>query len=222
MRNILKSIRLDNYILKQYYRTFLFVYAIATVIAAFTKIPALTIGLVVFISAPYQGLYFSVYEKNNLSMLYGILPLRKNEFITGRYLYALAFGVANGIASGILAYIISLLANIQLSQVDFLAFASVAFVLFCLFVAVQFPIYLKFPFSKVYIYSNVPYYLLIPASIYVIRKTTLLAQLPQILQTFTANPNLIWVTGLGLGLLLLLVSYAAAYAMNRPNRALKL
>ncbi len=215
MRNILKSIRLDNYILKAYYKTFLMVYAIATLIAIFTKIPALTIGLVVFISAPYQGLYFSVYEKNNLSMLYGILPLRKNEFITGRYLYALAFGFVNGIAAGILAYIISFLANIQLSQVEFLAFSSAAFVLFCLFIAIQFPLYLKIPFSKVYIYSNVPYYLLIPASIYIIRKTTLLAQLPQLLQTFTTNPNLIWVTGLGLGLLLLLVSYSVAYAMNR-------
>ncbi len=221
MRNILKSIQLDHFILKSYYKTFLFVFVIATLIAVFTKIPALTIGLVVFISAPYQGLYFSVYEKSNLSMLYGILPLRKNEFITGRYLYALAFGLANGIAAGILTAIISLLANIPISQVDFLALSSLAFVLFCLFIAIQFPLYLKIPFSKVYIYSNVPYYLLIPASIYIIRKTTLLAQLPQILQTFTANPNLIWLTGLGLGLLLLLVSYSVASVMNRPKQALK-
>ncbi len=218
MRNILKAIQLNHYILKTYYKTFLLVYVIATLIAVFTKIPALTIGLVVFISAPYQGLYFSVYEKNNLSMLYGILPLRKNEVIIGRYLYALAFGLLNGIAAGILASIISFLVNTPMSQVEFLAISSAAFVLFCLFIAVQFPIYLKFPFSKVYIYSNVPYYLLIPAFIYIIRKTTLLAQLPQILQTFTANPNLIWMTGLGLGLLLLIVSYSVAYVMNDKNQ----
>ncbi len=222
MRNILKSIRLDSYILKAYYKTFLYVYVIATLIAVFAKIPAITIALVVFISAPYQGLYFSVYEKNNLSMLYGILPLRKNEVIIGRYLYALVFGIVNGIAAGILAYIISFLVNTPLSQVEFFAFSSVAFVLFCLFIAIQFPLYFKIPFSKVYIYSNVPYYLLIVAFGYILRRTNLLGQLPQILQPFTANPDLIWMTGLGLGLLLLVVSCAVACAMNRQNRALKL
>ncbi len=222
MRNILKSIRLDHYILKRYYKTFLYVYVIATVISVFAKIPAIAIGLVVFISGPYNGFYFSVYEKNNLSMLYGILPLRKNEVVIGRYLYTLAFGLANGIMAGILAYIISILANIPMSQVEFLAFSSVAFVLFSLFVAIQFPLYFKIPFSKVYIYSNVPYYLLIPAIIFIIRRTTLLAQLPQILQPFMANPNLIWLTGLGVGLLLLLVSCSVVLAMNRPKPAVRL
>ncbi len=57
------------------------------------------------ISAPVVGLYFLLYEKNNLTQLYGILPLRKKEVVIGRYLYALAFGIVNGFAASILAYI---------------------------------------------------------------------------------------------------------------------
>jgi hypothetical protein len=101
MRNILKSIRLDHQILKSYYSSFLGVYAAATLFGIISKIPGLTVAIVMAISAPFMGLYFSTYDKNNLGKLYGVLPLGKNEVISGRDLYALAFGVANGVLSSL-------------------------------------------------------------------------------------------------------------------------
>lgn len=212
MSNILKSIRLDNYILKAYYSSFLLVYGAAILIAIVTKIPALTVSVVTAISAPFIGVYFSTYEKNNLSKLYGILPLEKNAVITGRYLYALAFGVANAIVSTILAYVISLLLHIDMTQVEILTYTFAAFVLFCLFIAIQFPIYFKVPFSKVYIYSNLPFYLGMVAFIYLfrIRRNDLLPKLQQGIRYFTGNPNSIWVAGLGVGLLMLIISSSIA------------
>jgi hypothetical protein len=207
MNTILKSFRLDNDILRVYFRTFpLLAYGLAILIAVLTKKPGLAIVVVMTISAPFVGLYFLLYEKNNLSKLYGILPIGKNEVVIARYLYALAFGVANSVAAGILAYIISLTVNSRMSQLQFLTYAFASFTYFCLYIAIQFPIYFEFPYTKVYIFSNLPIYLLAVAAAYLIRKDNLLQQLQQVIQYFTANPNRIWEVGLGLGLLLMLVS----------------
>ncbi len=218
MHPILKSIRLDHDILKVYYRTFLVAaYGLAILIAVLTQKPGLAIVVVMTISAPFVGLYFLLYEKNNLSKLYGILPLGKNEFVISRYLYALAFGIANSVAASILAYIISLTVNSRMSHLQFLTFAFASFTYFCLYIAIQFPIYFEFPYTKVYVFSNLPVYLAAVAAAYLIRKDNLLQQLQQVIQYFTANPNMIWVAGLGLGLLLLLISCPLSFLIHQKS-----
>ncbi len=206
MHPILKSIRLDHDILKVYYRTFLVAaYGLAILIAILAQKPGWAIVTVMTISAPFVGSNFYLYEKNNLSKLYGILPLAKNEVVIGRYLYALAFSITNGIAASLLAYIISLIDHSRMSQLEFLTFAIAPLAYFCLYIAVLFPIYFEFPYSKVYIITNLPFPAVVALG-YLLRKDNLLQQLQQVIQYFTANPNRIWVAGLGLGLLLLLVS----------------
>ncbi len=206
MHPILKSMRLDHDIQKGYYRTFLAVaYGLAILIAGLAQKPGWAIVTVMTIAAPFVGSSFYLYEKNNLSKLYGILPLGKNEVVIGRYLYALAFGVANGIATSLLAYLIAWIVHARMSPLEFLTFAFAPFAYFCLYVAVLFPIYFEFPYSKVYIITNLPFPAVV-ALAYLLRKDNLLQQLQQVIQYFTANQNMIWVTGFGLGLLLLLVS----------------
>ncbi len=146
MHPILKSIRLDHDIQKVYYPTFLVAaYGLAILVAVLTQKTGWAIVVVMTISAPFVGSHFYLYEKNNLSKLYGILPLAKNEVVIGRYLYALVFGIANGIAASILAYIISLIDHSRMSQLEFLTFAFAPFAYFCLYIAVLFPIYFEFP-----------------------------------------------------------------------------
>ena len=50
--------------------------------------------------------------------------------------------------------------NKGMSGVEFLTYLSGGFLYFCLMVAVIFPLYFKFSFSKVYILSNLPFYVL--------------------------------------------------------------
>ncbi|MDP4159078.1 MAG: ABC-2 transporter permease, partial [Bacillota bacterium] len=88
MNSVFKSVKLDNYIMKPYYRAFILLFAVAAAVGVLTKIPAITVTVVLIISAPFNGTYFSAYEKNNLDKLYGVLPLRKLDVVTGRYLYA--------------------------------------------------------------------------------------------------------------------------------------
>ena len=108
MSNILKSIKLDHDIMKSRYPMFVIAYVIGVFFAVITKIPIYGALIIMVISAPLAGQYFSIYEKNNLEKLYGVLPLRKSEVVIGRYLYALCIVVINGIIAAALAYVISL------------------------------------------------------------------------------------------------------------------
>lgn len=217
MSKVWKSVRLDYRIMQAYYRTFAVVYAAGAVIAIVTKIPALAMAIVMVISAPVAGLYFSVYEKNNLSKLYGVLPLGRLHVVLGRYLYALGFAIANATVSAILAIVVSRIARIGMSSLAFLTYLSGAFFLFSLFVALLFPLYCRFPYSKISVIANLPLYLLMVFAMLVLRRTNLLAQPGQIIQYFTAHLYMIVVTGIGLGLVLLLISCPVSYLIYQRN-----
>jgi hypothetical protein len=217
MSDVLKSIKLDHYILKAYYKAFMMVYVIAIIIGIITQIPALIVAIVLVITAPFIGVYFSIYEKNNLNKLYGILPLGKFDVVIGRYLYALFFGTINGIVSGILAYIISLFLPKGMDHLTFIICLSVSFLYFCLFIAVHFPIYFKYAFSKVYILTNLPSYLIFVIAAYIFKKTDILTHLSQIIQYFTSHQDMIWLTGIGLGLILLIISCPLSYLIYKNN-----
>lgn len=206
MSNVLKSLRLDYYVFKANYITFVFVvYALAILLGVLTQL-GLIIAIVMIFSAFFSGTAFSIYEKNNLSKLYGILPLGKFETVMGRYLYAVLFGIINIIASGSIAYIISLSFNKELDLIVLTAYLSASFLYYCLAVGVTFPTYFKFGFSKAFLFTLVPLYVIFIVPILMTRNEASLNKLKQIIQYFTSNPDMIWATGFGLGLILLAVS----------------
>src|SRR5665647_751572 len=122
MSNILKSIKLDHDIMKSRYSMFVIAYILGTFLAVISKTPIYGALVVMIISAPLTGQYFSIYEKNNLDKLYGVLPLRKSEVVIGRYIYALCIIVINGIIAAILAYIISFFTNKVMSGMESLTY----------------------------------------------------------------------------------------------------
>ena len=218
MANILKSVKLDHAVLKAYYKIFMGVYVLATIIAIVFKAPAVTIPVVIVVAAPFISVYFLVYERNNLSKLYGILPLRRSEVVIGRYTYALLFGILNEVFSGILAYILSLILNAGISYLEFLIFFSAGFLYVCLYISIQLPLYFRFPFSKVYLFSNLPVYLVAVFLVYLLKRTDFLHQLNQAIQYFSSNQAMIWViTGLGLGLILVIISGSFSWLIYQKN-----
>jgi hypothetical protein len=218
MANIFKSIKLDHAVLRAYYTIFMMVYVLAAIIAIVFKAPVITIPVVIAVAAPFISVYFFVYERNNLSKLYGILPLRRSEVVIGRYAYALLFGMLNEFFSGILATILSQILNAGISYLEFLIFFSAAFLYVCLYISIQLPLYFRFPFSKVYIFSNLPVYLVAVFLVYLFKKAGFLHPLSQVIQYFSSNQTLIWViTGIGLGLLLLLISCLLSCLIHQKN-----
>ncbi len=218
MANILKSIKLDHAVLKAYYKIFMGVYVLATIIAIVFKAPVVTIPVVMVVAAPFISVYFFAYERNNLSKLYGILPLRRSEVVIGRYTYALLFGILNEVFSGILAILLSLILNVGISYPEFLIFFSAGFLYVCLYISIQLPLYFRFPFSKVYIFSNLPVYLVAVFLVYLFKRTDFLHQLKQAIQYFSSNQTMIWViTGLGLGLILVMISGSFSWLIYQKN-----
>lgn len=221
MSNILKSIRLDHEITKSRY--FMFVIdVIGVLFAVLTKIPIYGALIIMVVSTPIAGQYFSVYEKNNLEKLYGTLPLRKSEVVIGRYLYALCIVVINGIIAAIVAAVVSILTHHEMSGPEFLTYLSVGFLYACLMTAVIFPLYFKFSFSKVYIFSNLPFYLLFVISFVLTRNTNVLQQTGPAARYLSSNLSIIVAVGFNLGLVLLAVSCLLSCALVEGNRAVSL
>lgn len=222
MSNILKSIKLDHDIMKSRYPMFVIAYIVGIFLAVISKTPIYGALVVMVISAPLIGQYFAEYEKNNLEKLYGVLPLRKFEVVIGRYLYALCIVVINGIIATILAYIISFLTNRGMSNLESLTYLSGGFFYVCLMLAVIFPLYFKFPFSKVYVFSNLPFYLIFIITFAFTRKTNVLEQTGSVAQYLTSHIIIIAAIGLCLGLILLALSCLLSCALIEGNRAVNL
>jgi|GEM_PF-104256 len=221
MSNILKSIKLDHDIMKSRYSMFI-IDIIGVFFALITKIPIYGALIIMVISTPIAGQYFSLYEKNNLEKLYGVLPLRKSEVVIGRYLYALCIVAINGIIAAIVAYSVCIFTNKGMNSLEFLTYLSVGFLYACLMTAVIFPLYFKFSFSKVYIFSNLPFYLIFVILFVLTRKTNVLQQTGQAAQYLTSNLGMIAAVGFGLGLILLVVSCLLSCALIEGNRAASL
>lgn len=222
MSNILKSIKLDHDIMKSRYPMFVIAYILGIFLAVLSKAPIFGALVVMVISTPLTGQYFSIYEKNNLEKLYGILPLKASEVVIGRYLYALCIIVINGIIAAILAYIISFLTNRGTSSTESLTYLSAAFFYVCLMIAVIFPLYFKFPFSKVYAFSNLPFYLIFIITFAFTRKTNVLEQTGPAAQYLTSHLIIIAAIGLSLGLILLALSCLLSCVLIEGNRAASL
>ncbi|TGE33155.1 acyltransferase family protein [Desulfosporosinus sp. Sb-LF] len=222
MSNILKSIKLDHHIMKSRYPMFVIAYILGIFLAVISKTPIYGALVVMIISAPLTGQYFSIYEKNNLEKLYGVLPLKKFEVVIGRYLYALCIVVINGIIATILAYIISFLTNRGMSSLESLTYLSGGFFYVCLMLAVIFPLYFKFPFSKVYVFSNLPFYLVFIITFAFTRKTNVLKQTGPVAQYLASHLIMIAAIGLSLGLILLALSCLLSCALIEGNRAVSL
>lgn len=187
-----------------------------------TKVPIFGALIIMVISTPIAGQYFFVYEKNNLEKLYGVLPLSKSEVVIGRYIYALCIVIINGIIAATVAYIVSLLTNKVMSGSEFLTYLSIGFLYACLMVAVIFPLYFKFSFSKIYIFSNLPFYLIFVLLFVLTRKTNVLSQTGLTAQYLTSNLILIAAIGFGLGLTLLALSCLLSCALTEGNQAASL
>lgn len=218
MSRIEKCVQLDIRVMGSYYKVFLLLYFLGSFVAVLAKIPVLTVPVVVVITAPVIGLFFSIYEKNNLSKLYGILPIKRSDIVVSQYVYDLIVGVANGLVATILAYVVSLLVGTPVAYLSFAAPAS--FLYFCLFVGILLPLYFRYPYSKIYIVSNLPIYLLTVFGALIIRTLArrnpdLLASLLSKIQYFTAHPAMAWLLGIGGGLALLLISGSLSHRIYR-------
>ena len=206
MNRILNATKLDFYAGKSALRMTVILLLFAIVIGALTHGPIYTMIFTMVFSVTSCGAVFSTHEKSHSDKLYGILPLKKSEMIMGRYLYALVIGAAYTVIAGILGCVISQIMVVSLDSFTFWATLMLAFIYFSFAVGVSYPIYLRFSFSKAYVFTMLPMYVIAVLILVLSKKTNFISNIGQVMRFFTDNQVLIPVFGILIGLILLAVS----------------
>jgi len=213
MHRTFSAAKLDFYAGKSMLRVVVVLVLIAVTVGMAVHGPDYAMMLVMVFGVTSGGSVFSVHEKSHSDKLYGILPLKKSEMIMGRYLYALAIGVAYIILAAILGFIIARVTGTSVSALNYWATLAVGFTYFGFATGVAFPLYFKFSFAKAYVFTMIPMYLLAVLFLIVTRKTNFVSNLGQIARFFTAHLYLAPLCGLVGGLLLLAISALISNAL---------
>ncbi|MDD5568981.1 MAG: ABC-2 transporter permease [Candidatus Pacebacteria bacterium] len=218
MNNIFNSIKLDYYILKSIDFTRIAVVALIALFVGFiVKNPPIILGILMMTSGFFVATMFAIIEKNNLDRLYGILPVKKQQTVIGRYLLTFFTGIVIAAFAAILAFIVYFILKIQFSGFLFAAWVSGSFLFFCLLVAVQFPLYFKYDFSKLVAFANLPYIFLIIGGAFLIKRYPEL--FAQIIKFFVQNSYMVWVVGILGSMLLLSISTWIAIALYKNRES---
>jgi hypothetical protein len=210
MNNVLQTLKLDIYTVKTAYSKIFMIYIISIFIGLQTQ-SIVPIFMIMFISVSFSGFPFSIFEKNNCDSLYGILPIHRKEIVIGRYFFAIVSGILNLIISLILSFIATLLTK---QGIDiFILFLSIAltFCYYCFAVGISYPIYYRFGFSRSFIWTVLPMYLLLLFIIFIAQRTNIAEIFDKALQYYANHNILLLFSGFILGIIMLIVSCFISY-----------
>ena len=136
-----------------------------------TALPVMVIGMFA------GGTIFQVHERNHSGRLFGTLPVRRTDVVLGRYMYGLLMGLFTGVVGGLLILIFTKLegGNLQPAVTPFYIVSGLAggWLFYCLAVSISYPLFIRLDFSKAYMFTMVPYMVLIIVTVYVIFKVHL-------------------------------------------------
>lgn len=156
MSNTLKASKLDFSLIKPYIKVIGFTMLLPIVFAAINRSLLTGVSFAMCFIAMTTGYTFSVTEKNSMERLYGILPIKKSEMVTGRYLFVLALG-ALALTVSLIAQPIVLRAMGETVEVfDIVSAAIGGLFLFALYTVFQIPGYYKYGSIKGRVFMYIP------------------------------------------------------------------
>ncbi len=157
MTSVLKIIKLDYALIKPYIKIIL-IALLSPIVIMFTMKDVISGTLFCMcIMAMTSGYTFSVAEKNDLSRLYGLLPISRNDIVTGKYLFIFIEGIIlNLIGISANAIVLTIL-KVNFTPGDILVGFSVGHVVYCFFTAVQLPFLFKYGGIKGRFFTFIPF-----------------------------------------------------------------
>ena len=202
MSNILKATKLDFSLIKPYIKVIGFTMLLPIAFAAINRSILTGVSFAMCFIAMTTGYAFSVTEKNSMERLYGILPIKKSEMVTGRYLFVLALGALALVIALITQPIVLRAMGENIGTLDIISAATGGLFLFALYTVFQIPGYYKYGAIKgrVFMYIPVAGFL---ATLFFLPKMP--ADNP-IVTTVVSSPVLL----IGLVLVLVVVMYAVS------------
>jgi ABC-2 family transporter protein len=209
--DLLKAIRLDQRIMRSLYKVFLLLLGIGVLVCVVTGSAVAAIVLVTLLTAPVGGTYFAVVEGSHLDHLYGTLPLKRAAAEAGIYVHTIMIVAANGLLATVLSWRIAILQHDTVSGGDLAATYSLALLAACVYIGLLYPLYLAVPFSKVYILSNIPLYVLGVFVMFVLRRTDWLKHLTGVINFYREHSAGASTLTIAAGLALLAISWTVAH-----------
>ncbi len=144
MTNILKIVKLDFALIKPYIKIILIAMLSPLIIMYSMKDMISGILFLMCFMAMTSGYTFSVAEKNDLGRLYGLLPISRNNIVTGKYLFIIIQGIVLNVL-GVSANAIMLTTlKVNFTSGDILIGISIGLLTYSFFTAVQLPFFFKF------------------------------------------------------------------------------
>ncbi|MFI5611625.1 ABC-2 transporter permease [Amycolatopsis sp. NPDC051903] len=106
-------------------------------------------ALVLLVTSQVAAYPFTVADKAGLETLYAVLPLPRRTVLYGHYAWALATFLGTASAGTALALLLSRVQAAPLDGRTLLTMLSASWALFALNVAIQFPLFIRFGYSRI-------------------------------------------------------------------------
>ena len=222
MNRIVNAVKLDFRTGKFYLSMYPILFVVALGIGALVKMPIFTVILTIVLGVFISGGVFAINERNHGEKLYGTLPLRRSDVVLGRYLFGLVIGLGATVVAGLLGWLAATIAGVDMGSLGpnrgtltpgasydlliFWAAIGAAFLYYCFSTSVAFPIYFRFGFSKTYVLTMLPLYLVALAGLLVTRYFNVTLSMSDTVQFFDAHIWMLPVIGAVGGTILLAVS----------------
>lgn len=202
MSNILKATKLDFSLVKPYIKVIGFTMLLPIAFAAINRSILTGVSFAMCFIAMTTGYAFAVTEKNSMERLYGILPVKKSEMVTGRYLFVLALSALALVVSLITQSMVLRAMGESVGTLDMISAVVGGLFLFALYTVFQIPGYYKYGAIKgrVFMYIPVAGFL---ATLFFLPK---MPEDDPIMTTIVSSPVLF----IGLSLVLIVVMYAVS------------
>jgi len=225
MTRILNAVKLDFRTGRFYLTLYPLLFLVALLIGSVAKMPIFTVVLTIILAVFIAGGVFSINERNHGEKLYGTLPLQRRDVVLGRYVYGMALGIGGTIVAGLLGFLASKIAGVGMgsfgpnrgaimpASYDGLLFwgaLGAAFLYFCFALGVAFPIYYYFGFSKSYVFTMLPLYLVVLITLLITRKLNLTLGPNSTIQWLADHTYWLPIFGVVGGLILVAISIVIA------------
>ncbi|AEY64532.1 ABC-2 transporter permease [Clostridium sp. BNL1100] len=157
MTNILKIAKLDFALIKPYIKIIL-IALVSPLIIMFTMKDVISGTLFCMcMMAMTSGYTFSVAEKNDLGRLYGLLPISRNDIVSGKYFFIIIEGIIlNLIGVSANAMILTIL-KVNFTSSDILIGISIGLITYSFFTSIQLPFFFKYGGIKGRFFSFIPF-----------------------------------------------------------------
>ncbi len=157
MNNILKSARLDFFLVLPYSKRIILADIIMPVFYTFTTGSILSgVSFTMCMAAILSCYTFSVSEKNGMEKLYGVLPVTKKELVLGRYVFTCLMGLFSLIMAIILHPAFLLLMKKECRPADVIISVIAGILTFSLYTVIQLPGYYKYGALRARVFMYVP------------------------------------------------------------------